>query len=390
MDKQELIAKWNKGELSPGELVSAFSEELAAHLGPRGIAFSEEIVLRLESSLLRRRRPDNFSLARFLAFAERVMHAGFADVPDVPTYLVGGDRQNRYLQRLLNDLTVSGEEEQEGYEIEEEDISSPKMKQDISFSSMGFSPIQQVEDSRFQEGLGLGNSVNQLMALVDKLHANDSHLARFAALRLFGGLTLPEISTRTGETIAKVRREWGRLKLEIESLADNPTSPLIVLPADDGLLRMLCSQPELMRTLDWRSFEKVLATVLERIGFEIELQKGTKDGGIDIFALRADPTLGAHRYLIQAKRWSHKVGVEPVRELLFLHSQFRATKSCLATTASFSRGAWRLAAEYRWQLELRDLAGLRDWLDLALNADSPGADFKSPNQPPAPDCWRNR
>jgi restriction endonuclease Mrr len=70
--------------------------------------------------------------------------------------------------------------------------------------------------------------------------------------------------------------------------------------------------------------------------------------------------------LIQAKRWSNRVGVEPVRQLLFLHSHHRVTKSCLATTSVFTEGAWALATQYRWQLELRDLDGIRDWVATAV------------------------
>jgi restriction system protein len=130
--------------------------------------------------------------------------------------------------------------------------------------------------------------------------------------------------------------------------------------------RALKQHPELLRTLDWRTFEKLLADILERIGYEIELQRGTKDGGIDIFAVKRSDVMGPHRYLLQAKRYTHRVGVEPVRELLFLHNHERATKSCLATTSKFTKGAWQLADQYAWQLELRDFDGIHDWISKML------------------------
>jgi HJR/Mrr/RecB family endonuclease len=133
---------------------------------------------------------------------------------------------------------------------------------------------------------------------------------------------------------------------------------------DLALYRTLIKHPELMQTLDWRVFEKLLADIIETFGYTVELQRGTKDGGVDIFAIRSDQ-FGQHRYMIQAKRWSNRVGVEPVRQLLFLHGHHHATKSCLATTSAFTDGAWDLAAQYRWQLELRDFEGIRDWLGKA-------------------------
>jgi DNA-binding response OmpR family regulator len=135
---------------------------------------------------------------------------------------------------------------------------------------------------------------------------------------------------------------------------------------DLALYLALRQHPALLKTLDWRKFEILLADILETFGYEVELMQGTKDGGVDIFALRKDGDLGSHRYLVQAKRWNRKVGVEPVQRLLFQHTHRKATKSCLATTAEFTQGAWSLAGEYKWQLELRDYNGLREWVEKAI------------------------
>jgi hypothetical protein len=136
---------------------------------------------------------------------------------------------------------------------------------------------------------------------------------------------------------------------------------------DPALYRALMEHPELLRSLDWRVFERLLADLLERSGYEVELQRGTKDGGVDVFAIKRSGVFGPERYLLQAKRWQHGVGVEPVRQLAFLHAHHRMTKSCLATTSRFTKGAWELASQYQWQLELRDYDGIRNWLALVSN-----------------------
>jgi CheY-like chemotaxis protein len=135
---------------------------------------------------------------------------------------------------------------------------------------------------------------------------------------------------------------------------------------DLELYKAIEQHPELLRTLEWRKFEELLADLLGKLKYEVELMEGTKDGGIDIIAFRRAGVLGPQKYLIQAKRWKNKVGVEPVQRLLFQHSHHRATKACLATTSTFTRGAWGLAKEYQWQLELRDYNGLREWVKQAL------------------------
>jgi hypothetical protein len=145
---------------------------------------------------------------------------------------------------------------------------------------------------------------------------------------------------------------------QYEARVENPIRLGIV---DLALYQALCAHPELLRTLEWRAFEKLLADALETFGYAVELQRGTKDGGVDIFAVRNDH-FGAAKYILQAKRWSNRVSVEPVRELLFLQAHHRATKCCLATTSSFTKGALELGNQYRWQLDLRDWEGLQAWV----------------------------
>jgi hypothetical protein len=176
-----------------------------------------------------------------------------------------------------------------------------------------------------------------------------------------------------------VLSSFERAQLRLELKVGDQTPPLLISRfatsspqntfhlalLEPDLVLALSKDPSLMHKLDWRSFERTLAQILERLGYEIELQRGTKDGGVDIFAISKQGIFGRERYLVQAKRWSEPVGIEPVREIIFLHSHHRMTKSCLASTSRFTRGAWSLANEYQWQLELRDADRLREWIELA-------------------------
>jgi HJR/Mrr/RecB family endonuclease len=134
---------------------------------------------------------------------------------------------------------------------------------------------------------------------------------------------------------------------------------------DTAMYEVLIQHPELLRSVSWRAFENLLADILESFGYIVELQQGTKDGGVDLFAIKKSDTFGPQRFLLQAKRWTNKVGIEPVRQLAFLQSHYHVTKACLATTATFTRGAWGLANQSRWQLELRDSEGILEWIKQA-------------------------
>jgi restriction system protein len=134
---------------------------------------------------------------------------------------------------------------------------------------------------------------------------------------------------------------------------------------DVNLYNSIITNPQLLISMNWRTFERLLADILEKFEYEIELLKGTKDGGIDIIAIKNQTPFGLNRYLIQAKQWKNKIGVEPVRSLIWAHNEYRATKSCLATTSVFTKGAWDLANKYKWQIELKDYDKLLEWIKLA-------------------------
>ncbi len=136
---------------------------------------------------------------------------------------------------------------------------------------------------------------------------------------------------------------------------------------DLDLYNTLIKQPQLVRTLEWRTFEKLIAKILEDLGYAVKLMQGTKDGGIDVIAFNKVTDLGEHKYIIQAKQWKNKVGIEPIRSLAFLQGHERITKACLVTTSTFTKGAWKLAEDYKWQMELKDINGLMDWIKSIVN-----------------------
>lgn len=160
------------------------------------------------------------------------------------------------------------------------------------------------------------------------------------------------------------------LRLHLDSSQEVSSSPirgnLFSLSSFDlALYEAIREHPKLLKSLNWRVFEQLLGDVLSKFGYEVDLQRGTKDGGVDIFAIARESPFGPQRYILQAKRWNNRVGVAPVRELLFLQDRYRATKCCLATTSLFTGGAWQLAEQYKWQLALRDFQGIRDWIEEA-------------------------
>jgi Holliday junction resolvasome RuvABC ATP-dependent DNA helicase subunit/putative sterol carrier protein len=109
-------------------------------------------------------------------------------------------------------------------------------------------------------------------------------------------------------------------------------------------------------------FERLVTSLLERMGFRPEMTKASGDGGIDIVAVLDRPIIGG-RYLVQCKRFASDtvVGSATVREFYgALVADRTATKGILITTSGFSDPAREFAAGL--PLELIDGNGLRELL----------------------------
>lgn len=94
-------------------------------------------------------------------------------------------------------------------------------------------------------------------------------------------------------------------------------------------------------SLSWRDFERLVAEVLERDGYSVELMQGSKDGGVDVVGLKHMGAAGTFKVLMQAKKYSlhRKVGLSLVRELADTVSEHNASKGILITTSYLTAGA---------------------------------------------------
>lgn len=133
---------------------------------------------------------------------------------------------------------------------------------------------------------------------------------------------------------------------------------------NDDLLAYLALHPELLRELDPRRFEELVAELFRRQGFTVELTPKARDGGRDLFALHSN-AFGRSLYLVECKRYaaSRKVGVEVVRGLYGVLQADRATKGVIVTTSSYTKDAIAFATPLEYQLSLRDFEALKEWLD---------------------------
>lgn len=120
----------------------------------------------------------------------------------------------------------------------------------------------------------------------------------------------------------------------------------------------------LLSDLDWRAFERLIAALLESEGYEVQLMRGTKDGGVDAVASFAHPVLGPIKTIWQGKRYgaTKKVQLSQVRELSGIVDLERVTKGVMVTTSSLTRGAVQWIQRDHYRLDYMDSRAVEAWI----------------------------
>jgi restriction system protein len=140
-----------------------------------------------------------------------------------------------------------------------------------------------------------------------------------------------------------------------------PVKPIIEFDMVDkrfineaDVMSALDSRPNLM-DLTPSEFEGLVGNLFTRMGLETKLTRTHRDGGVDAIAYDTRPILGG-RVVIQAKRYSHTVGVSAVRDLYGTMMNEGANKGILVTTSSYGPDAYDFCRDK--PVELIDGSGL--------------------------------
>lgn len=137
-----------------------------------------------------------------------------------------------------------------------------------------------------------------------------------------------------------------------------------IIYVNSELLNDLKSDPSLFYKLSSRRFEEVVAEILSRLGYEVNLTPATRDGGKDIYAAKKE-RLGNFLYIVECKKHSPKnhVGINIIRELYGVVQAEKATAGILVTTSYFTKPAEDFRDTIKYQLSLIDYIGLQKWIN---------------------------
>jgi len=143
-------------------------------------------------------------------------------------------------------------------------------------------------------------------------------------------------------------------------------SPIIQLDfskISDELTAYILSNPNAMHNISHRKFEELVAYIMEKHGYEVTLTQQSRDGGIDIFALKNEG-FGNILTIVDCKKYSetNPVGVAVVRSMYGTLKIENASHGIIATTSRFTSNAISLAQEYKYQISLKDHADILSWI----------------------------
>ena len=150
--------------------------------------------------------------------------------------------------------------------------------------------------------------------------------------------------------------------IPVEAQTRGPALIQVVSLVDRELISRIHKNPEFLKTIDRRLFEKLVAELFNGFGYDVELTQQTRDGGKDIIAVRRREV--DVRYLIECKRPDpgNAVAVTAVRELYGVKVSDGATKAIIATTTHLSPDARLFVEKHRWELEAREYGAIQEWV----------------------------
>lgn len=141
-----------------------------------------------------------------------------------------------------------------------------------------------------------------------------------------------------------------------------------IITASETIVQHLKKRPDDIYRISPRSFEELIAELLDDMGWDVHLTSQTRDGGRDILAyLNTD--IGKILCLVEAKRYGKDkpVGVSIVRNLYGTLCDEQANSAMLVTTSYFTADAHNFRARHSYMLSLKEYDDVVSWISRYRN-----------------------
>lgn len=188
-------------------------------------------------------------------------------------------------------------------------------------------------------------SINELIKYINKIYWNPKELIdALKPIMKYGILGLD------GNPLNHNTSQYKSIITDIKSI-------------NGDLINKINKDPKILYQISPRAFEQLVAELLSKQGYKIELTPYSKDGGKDIYAAKKTD-LGLFLFLIECKRYSphNHVGVEIIQRLYGNVMAENATAGILVTTSFFTKGAKEFQKNIEFRISLRDYLDIQKWI----------------------------
>ena len=128
------------------------------------------------------------------------------------------------------------------------------------------------------------------------------------------------------------------LRLEEDETEDFETAvQLLIRTLAEKLCQLIAANPQALQEIEWRDLERVLATALEGIGFQVDLTPPAKDGGKDI-VLNCMVENKEQVFYVEIKHWRQggRPGLGHVSDFVEVNAVDRTDGGLFLSSSGFS------------------------------------------------------
>lgn len=156
-------------------------------------------------------------------------------------------------------------------------------------------------------------------------------------------------------------------------LAPGPTGLFVPLRQHLLVARSIAEAEQLARdsrglllAMSPREFEEFMANVFKDLGFDVELTKTTRDGGVDLICMRSLHGIPI-RIAVELKRYRNRpIDVNLVRSFVGANEQWQANRLLYVTTSRYTASAHEFADRFaKHILTLKEYDQIAEWCSVA-------------------------
>ncbi|MBD3340496.1 MAG: hypothetical protein GF353_15395 [Candidatus Lokiarchaeota archaeon] len=132
-----------------------------------------------------------------------------------------------------------------------------------------------------------------------------------------------------------------------------------------NMIDAIAKNQDALYDLSKRDFEKLMAEIFARMGFEVELYRCAKDDGIDFLAInidKKDPIITCVQCKHPDRNSKHSLSVATVREIYGVTKCFDFDNCLTITSSTYSPDARKFASKKSEEIKLADKDKVLEWI----------------------------